>query len=256
MSRIENHKVGGDGVERLPSSNDGIGADGVGPGFAEGGEEADEIQHFGVSEAFDQTRRHDRTGDGLSGDRLFGNDDFLVDGVTQDDLSSDALLPGDQAGQGVPEVGRLDVTGADAGVNIDSDGTLHGLAWGENIGWVNFDGGALATPPRPARIDCATPPGQPLARLTGFVWGENVGWINLDDLTPGKFVSVDAATAPIDCDMDHDGVPNGNDIALFVEYLMNSGADWRDVCSGDLETPPDGTIDLDDVTDFVACLVG
>jgi hypothetical protein len=148
------------------------------------------------------------------------------------------------------------------GVNIDyvdlvydatSDGTLHGLAWGENIGWVNFDGGAMATPPQPARIECPDLPTESLSRLTGYAWGENVGWINLDDTT--NFVSVDAVTTPVDCDMDHDGVPNGDDIALFVEYLLHGGADWRDVCSGDAGTPPDGTIDMDDVADFVACLL-
>ena len=151
-------------------------------------------------------------------------------------------------GDGTPAngVSYANIDGTDSGVNIDSDGDLHGFAWGENIGFVSFDGGAMATPPLPARIECDS-------RLTGYVWGENVGWINLDDAT--HFVAVDAVTTPVDCDMDHDGVPNGDDIALFVEYLMNSGADWRDVCSGDLETPSDGTIDLDDVTDFVACLV-
>ena len=47
---------------------------------------------------------------------------------------------------------------------------------GDNI---NFNGGALATPPQPARIVCASPPGQMLARLMGYVWAENIGWINL-----------------------------------------------------------------------------
>lgn len=135
------------------------------------------------------------------------------------------------------------------GVNIESNGDLHGLAWGEHIGWVNFDGGAMATPAQPARIECD-------GRLTGYVWGENIAWINLDDLTPGKFVSVDAAFVPIDCDMNHDAVVNGLDIQLFTDFLlMNSVPDWRDVCSGDVEAVPDQVINLGDVADFVACLL-
>ncbi len=157
-------------------------------------------------------------------------------------------------GSPVNGVTYANLIGADAGVNIDSDGTLHGLAWGENIGWVNFDGGALAFPPMPARIDCATPPGQPLARLTGFVWGENVGWINLDDTT--HFVSVDAATTPIPCDTNHDGLVNGGDVQSFIDFLLlNNSPDWRDVCSGDVEAVPDKVIELDDVANFVDCLL-
>ena len=154
-------------------------------------------------------------------------------------------------GDGTPAnlVNYANIDGVDSGVNIESNGDLHGLAWGENVGWFKFDGGAMATPPLPARIECD-------GRLTGFVWGENVGWLNLDDLTPGKFVSVDAATVPIDCDMNHDGAANGLDIQLFTDFLLlNSVPDWRDVCSGDLEAVPDQVINLDDVADFVACLL-
>jgi hypothetical protein len=144
--------------------------------------------------------------------------------------------------------------GTDFGVNIDADGDLHGYAWGENIGWINFDGGAMATPAQPARIICASPPGQPLARLTGYAWGENVGWINLSDLTAGKFVAVDAATTPILCDVNHDGAKNGRDVQFFVSILLTGGASWRDVCSGD-QPPTNGAIDLGDVDPFVTCLL-
>ncbi|MEK6644894.1 MAG: hypothetical protein AABZ08_13405 [Planctomycetota bacterium] len=146
------------------------------------------------------------------------------------------------------------VNGNDVGVNISSDGTLHGYAWGENIGWINFDGGAMATPALPARILCATPPGQPLARLDGYVWGENVGWINLADLNPTKYVAVDAATTPVACDMNMDGFVNGNDVQPFVNAMLG-GTTWQSVCSGDLEPPPDGMLDMDDVNPFVTCLL-
>lgn len=145
--------------------------------------------------------------------------------------------------------------GSDFGVNVAGSGDLSGLAWGENIGWVNFDGGAMATPPLPARIECVPGPNaETLSRLTGYAWGENVGWINLDDTT--HFVSVDSATTPLDCDMNHDGAQNGLDIQLFVDFvLMVNSPGWRDVCSGDLEAVPDQTIDFDDVAGFVDCLL-
>ena len=80
--------------------------------------------------------------------------------------------------------------------------------------------------------------------------------MNLSDLAPGKFVSVDAVTVPLDCDMNHDGLPNGLDIQLFVEFVLSANTpDWLDVCSGDLEAGPDQVIDFDDVADFVACLL-
>ncbi len=166
-------------------------------------------------------------------------------------------------GDGTPANGTsyANTDGSDFGVNIDydgvthdgtSDGTLHGLAWLENAGWANFDGGAIATPADPsddARIDCD-------GRLFGLVWCEHLGWMNLSDLTPGKFVSVDAATVPLDCDMNHDGTSNGLDIQLFVEFVLSANTpNWLDVCSGDLEGIPDQTIDPDDVADFVACLL-
>jgi hypothetical protein len=159
-------------------------------------------------------------------------------------------------GDGSPAngVNYANTDGIDFGINIDPDGDLHGLAWGENIGWVNFDGGALANPPQPARIECADPPTETLSRLTGYVWGENVGWINLDDTA--HYVSVDAATTPIECDLNHDGVLDGLDIGLFVDFLLATGQpDWRDICSGDVEVAPNHVIDVDDVEEFVTCLL-
>ena len=144
--------------------------------------------------------------------------------------------------------------GTDFGINVDPDGDLHGLAWGENIGWINFDGGAIANPPQPAKIICASPPGQPFARLTGYAWAENIGWINLSSLDPGHFVSLNAPSTPLLCDMNHDGAKNGRDIQSFVIVLLAGGANWQDICSGD-QPPPDGTIDLGDVNTFVTCLL-
>ena len=144
--------------------------------------------------------------------------------------------------------------GLDFGVNVASDGNLSGMAWGENIGWINFGGGALATPAQPAKIDCASPPGQPVARLTGYVWGENTGWINLSDLNAGKFVAVDAATTPLTCDVNHDNVKNGRDVQSFVNVLL-AGGSWRDTCSGDTQAIPNNAVDVADIPPFIACLL-
>lgn len=61
-------------------------------------------------------------------------------------------------------------------MNIGSDGRLSGLAWGENVGWINFDTfAALAGQGLHARCDRSA------LRLWGFAWGENIGWVNLND---------------------------------------------------------------------------
>ncbi len=62
----------------------------------------------------------------------------------------------------------------DADSNIDPSASF---AWGENIGWLNWnpDAGSGA-----GYMPAATPP--PIigeTNLGGFLWGENVGWINL-----------------------------------------------------------------------------
>ena len=51
--------------------------------------------------------------------------------------------------------------------NIDPNNDDMQYAWGENVGWLNFepntgDGAQVASD-----------------KLTGYVWGENIGWINL-----------------------------------------------------------------------------
>ncbi len=49
---------------------------------------------------------------------------------------------------------------------------------------------------------------------------------------------------------------DGLDIRLFTDFLLAiRQPDWRDVCSGDVEAAPDRMIDLDDVVDFVDCLL-
>jgi hypothetical protein len=51
--------------------------------------------------------------------------------------------------------------------NIDPYNTDSQFAWGENIGWLNFE---------PSLGDGVHVTGE---RLTGYIWGENIGWISL-----------------------------------------------------------------------------
>ncbi|MBU1196817.1 MAG: hypothetical protein KKE62_14585 [Proteobacteria bacterium] len=65
--------------------------------------------------------------------------------------------------------------------NIDVNNDGHKYAWGENIGWINFNPGY-----GPGVTVTST-------QLTGYAWGENIGWINMNPVYGGVF---------------HDGVGN------------------------------------------------
>ena len=110
---------------------------------------------------------------------------------------------------------------------------MSGFAWGENIGWINFDGGALANPPNPARIDPAA------CRLRGYVWGENVGWINLDDAT--HYVGAFVLTG----DVNADGVVELTDLAILLSAFGVCGNDPNYRREADLDAS--GCIDLADL---------
>jgi hypothetical protein len=78
---------------------------------------------------------------------------------------------------GIIAVGVLSFTGAGKyllgsllnGVNINTPTNLNRYAYGENIGWIDFDPIVSGTPTMQIGDN----------GLTGYVWGENIGWINL-----------------------------------------------------------------------------
>ena len=129
--------------------------------------------------------------------------------------------------------------------NIDNS-VPNKYGWGENVGWTNWrDANSAAQGVNVGGFV-----------MSGFIWGENIGWINLSDVTAGKYVSVDAATTPLLCDTNHDGLKNGRDVQSFTWYLLLTlSPNWRDVCSGDVEGSPDQVIDFDDIAPFVDCLL-
>jgi len=62
--------------------------------------------------------------------------------------------------------------------NIDPKNTDNQYAYGENVGWLNFEpgvtgSGALVEPDK----------------VTGYIWAENIGWINLSPTTYGGVVN-------------------------------------------------------------------
>ena len=103
-------------------------------------------------------------------------------------------------------------------------------AGGENVGWINFSGGALATPANKARFDPAT------GRLRGFAWGENIGWVNLDDAH--IFVSFKCPA-----DFNESGALTVQDIFDFLAawFAMSPSADFNF----------SGTVSVQDIFDFL-----
>lgn len=72
------------------------------------------------------------------------------------------------------------------GVTV-TDTALIGYVWGENIGWINLS---------PAQYGGV---GNDNGVLTGYAWGENVGWINFQPLYSGvSLLPIDSQRAKFD----------------------------------------------------------
>jgi hypothetical protein len=104
-------------------------------------------------------------------------------------------------GDGTPANGvrYANNSATDFGVNHDGAGNLRGLAYGANIGWLNFTnrdatGGTFDGP----RVHLVT------GRLSGYVYGANVGWISLSNAV----AHVQTDTIPAGPDSDGDGIPD------------------------------------------------
>lgn len=64
--------------------------------------------------------------------------------------------------------------------NIDPTNAGSQYAYGENIGWLNFE---------PNRPEPNVGAGVSDTQLTGFIWAENIGWINLSPGTYGGVIN-------------------------------------------------------------------
>lgn len=98
-------------------------------------------------------------------------------------------------GSGAPTNGYsyANNSATDWGVNLSlPGGTLRGMAYGANIGWINFETNGNA------RVDLAT------GNLSGYAYGANVGWISLSNSQ--AYVQTDYLNwGP---DTDGDGIPD------------------------------------------------
>ncbi len=84
-------------------------------------------------------------------------------------------------------------TASDWGLNlIMPGGYLRGMAYGANIGWINFETNGNA------RVDLTT------GKMSGFAYGANVGWISLSNL----FAHVQTDYLNWGPDTDGDGIPD------------------------------------------------
>lgn len=56
-------------------------------------------------------------------------------------------------------------------------------------------------------------------------------------------------------DVNGDGQVDGRDVSRFARLAVVGGASPTEVCAGDLEPAPDGSLDVGDVSGFVSCLI-
>lgn len=129
---------------------------------------------------------------------------------------------------------------------------LSGFVWCENVGYLNLGDGTPANGFAYANLN-GTDFGVNLLpddRLSGFAWGENIGWINLDDAT--KFVGLQC---PADLDNgSNTGTPDGgidiNDLLYFLG-TFELGAPGADLDNGTGNGIPDGGVDINDLLYFL-----
>jgi len=98
------------------------------------------------------------------------------------------------------------------GVTV-SDNKLTGFIWAENIGWINLDPD-IADPNAGIKNDGT-------GLLSGFAWGENVGWLNFDPNVPGDSNHYGVT---IDSDGNFDGWAWGENIGWIhfrSAYMVN-----------------------------------
>ncbi len=121
------------------------------------------------------------------------------------------------------------IAGPNVGAMVSSS-KLTGFIWAENIGWINLDPND-ADPNTGITNDGA-------GNLSGFAWGENVGWLNFDPNVPGD--SNDYGVT-IDSEGDFDGWAWGENIGWIhfqctflvdSDDLANFAAQWLQAGAG------------------------
>ena len=97
-----------------------------------------------------------------------------------------------------------------------SDSNLTGFIWAENIGWINLSpsvyGGVL---------------NDGSGNLSGYAWGENVGWLNFDPNVPGD---PNHYGVTIDIFGNFSGFAWGENIG-WINFQSTSIVDWDDLAN-------------------------
>ena len=127
-----------------------------------------------------------------------------------------------------------------------SDDKVNGFIWAENIGWINLS---------PSTYGGVINDGTGL--LSGFAWGENVGWINFNPKVPGD-------TNHYGVTIDHDGNFDGwawgenigwihlrSDCMVDFKLFANFALQWLEEESGlKADLYEDGRVDPHDLRVF------
>ena len=138
------------------------------------------------------------------------------------------------------------------GTTVTSD-KLTGLIWAENIGWINLS---------PTMYGGVSNDGA--GNLSGYAWAENVGWLNFNPVVPGDSTRYGVT---IDTDGNFDGWAWGENIGWInfglndyyvvackvkFEDLANFVDNWLDSgpVPGDLNST--GNVDFDDYSIFAS----
>jgi hypothetical protein len=126
-------------------------------------------------------------------------------------------------GSGTPTNGfsYANNSATDWGVNlVMPGGFLRGMAYGANIGWINFETNGNA------RVDLVT------GKLDGYVYGANVGWISLSN----SQAHVQTDYLDWGPDTDGDGIPDAYEYAKTGNLTnLTAGGDADSDGAGDLD---------------------
>ncbi len=113
-------------------------------------------------------------------------------------------------GSGAPADGIYyqNLASTDFGVNQDGLGNLRGYAWGQNIGWIAFEGNGAP------KVDLLT------GQFTGYAWSANCGWISLSNAT--AYVQTDSIQ---EGSLATNGLPTAWLLQNFGTTAVNPNAD-------------------------------
>jgi hypothetical protein len=134
-------------------------------------------------------------------------------------------------------------TGSDYGVNYIIDPAqpgiafLRGLAYGANIGWINFDDPGFPFPVGALKPQLSLFTG----KLKGYAYSANCGWISLDEFDLGaveRFVETDHVA--MGADTDTDGIADAFEFLYAGNLALMNGTSDKD---------KDGFLDIDEYRD-------